>query len=50
MTDYQFKSIMSLVLQILDGCKTLNDYETAKETFRELSGKSQLRELAEKGE
>jgi hypothetical protein len=50
MTDYQFKSIMALVVSTLDNCKTLEDYENAKNTFRELSGKAELRELAEKGD
>ena len=46
MTDYQFKSIMSLVTSTLDKCKSIEDYEDAKRTFIELSGKSELQELA----
>jgi len=41
---------MSLVVSTFDKCKTFEDYEEAKQTFRELSGKSKLHELAGKEE
>jgi hypothetical protein len=37
MTDFQFKAIMTLVLEMLDKCKTIEEYEKAKKAIAALS-------------
>ena len=40
MTDFQFKAIMTLVLEMLENCKTLDEYEKAKKTIASLAVKA----------
>lgn len=38
MTDFQFKAIMAMVLDMLEKCKTIEDVAETKKTIARLSG------------